>query len=194
MSLAKDALDILFNEARTYSYFQDKPVSDEVLKAAYELAKFPPTAANSSPMRILFVKSQEAKEKLKPALAPGNVEKTMLAPVTAIIAHDIEFYEQLPKLYPHADARSWYAGKPAFIEQTAFRNGTLGGAYFILAARAVGLDCGPMSGFDNAKVDEAFFAGTPWKSNFLINLGYGNAEKLHPRSPRLTFDEAARIL
>lgn len=187
-------LDQLFTEARTHSYWLDKPVADETLQAAYELAKFPPTAANTNPLRILFVKSAEAKEKLKLCLQAGNVEKTMAAPVTAIIAYDTEFYEKLPTLFPHTDARSWYLGKPAFIQETAFRNGTLGGAYFILAARAVGLDCGPMSGFSNSKVDEAFFAGTSWKSNFLVNLGYGDASKLHPRNPRLSFDEAARIL
>lgn len=194
MTISQEALDQLFNEARTHSYWLDKPVSDDTLKAAYDLAKFPPTAANTNPLRIVFVKSPEAKEKLKPALDKGNVDKTMLAPATAIIASDYEFYEQLPKLFPHADARSWYAGKEAAINETAFRNGTLGGAYFILAARAVGLDCGPMSGFNNAKVDEAFFAGTQWKSNFLINLGYGDASKLHPRNPRLTFEEACKIL
>lgn len=194
MSLPQEALDTLFYEARTHSYWLDKPVSDETLQAAYDLAKFPPTAANSSPMRIVFVKSAAAKEKLKPALSPGNAEKTMLAPATAIIAYDEAFYEYLPKLFPHTDARSWYAGKPAYIQETAFRNGTLGGAYFILAARAVGLDCGPMSGFNNAKVDEIFFHGTTWKSNFLINLGYGDASKLHPRNPRLSFDEAAKIV
>lgn len=194
MTISKDALDQLFNEAHTHNYFSDKPVADETLKAAYDLAKFPPTAANSNPLRILFVKSPEAKEKLKPTLSPGNLEKTMTAPVTAIVAYDIEFYEKLPELFPHTDARSWYAGKPAFIQETAFRNGTLGAAYFIIAARAVGLDCGPMSGFNNVKVDEAFFAGTTWKSNFLINLGYGDASKLHARNPRLEFDEAAKVI
>jgi 3-hydroxypropanoate dehydrogenase len=145
-------------------------------------------------MRIVFVKSKAAKEKLKPALAPGNVDKTMLAPVTAIIAMDIHFYEKLPKLFPHADAKAWFKDLPeSELESAALRNSSLQGAYFIIAARAFGLDCGPMSGFDNAKVDAAFFAGTTIKSNFLCNLGHGDASKLYPRSPRLTFEEACQI-
>lgn len=188
------ALDIVFREARTYSAWQDRPVSDALLAEIYDLAKMGPTSANCCPMRVVFVRSKEAKEKLRPCLDAGNVEKTMAAPVTAIIAYDMEFYEKLPKLFPHTDARSWFAGKPQKVYDTAFRNGTLQGAYFIIAARACGLDCGPMSGFDNAKLDAAFFNGTPIKSNFLCNLAYGDPSTLHPRSPRLTFDEACKIV
>jgi len=188
------ALDTLFRRARTHTVWQDKPVSDELLKQVYELAKWGPTSANCCPMRVVFVRSKEGKEKLKPFLDAGNVDKTMSAPATAIIAYDMEFYEQLPKLAPHNPAtRGWFAGKPQKIIDTAFRNGSLQGAYFMLAARAVGLDCGPMSGFSNTKLDEAFFAGTPWKSNFLCNLGYGDPAKLHPRAPRLAFDEACKL-
>jgi 3-hydroxypropanoate dehydrogenase len=188
------SLDVIFREARTYSAWLDRPVSDQLLKDAYELAKIGPTSANSSPMRIAFVRSHEAKMKLGPCLDPGNVDKTMKAPVTAIIAYDIEFYENLPRLFPHTDAKSWFMGKPRAIEGTAFRNGSLQGAYFMLAARALGLDCGPMSGFVATKVDEAFFAGTPWKTNFLCNIGYGDASKLRPREERLNFDEACKIV
>ena len=192
--LAEAALDQLFRSARTFNAFLPKPVSDEQLHALYELAKFGPTSANSSPMRVVFVKSPEAKEKLKPFLSEGNRAKTLAAPVTAIIADDHEFYEKLPKLFPHADARSWFAGNKELSERTAFRNATLQGAYVIMAARALGLDCGPMSGFDNAGVDQAFFAGTSIKSNFLINIGYGDSSRdLFPRSPRLSFDEACRV-
>ena len=192
--LAEAALDQLFRTARTYNAFLPKEVSDEQLHALYELAKFGPTSANSSPARLVFVKSAAAKERLKPFLSEGNRAKTMAAPVTVIVANDHAFYEQLPKLFPHADARSWFAGNQALIDTTAFRNATLQGAYVIMAARALGLDCGPMSGFDNAGVDQAFFAGTTVKSNFLINLGYGDSSRdLFARSPRLAFDEACRI-
>ena len=160
----------------------------------YDLMRWGPTSANSSPARIAFVKTKEAKEKLLSCLAPGNVEKTRSAPVTAIIAHDLEFYEKLPRLFPHTDARSWFVGNKPLIDSTAFRNGSLQGAYLIIAARALGLDCGPMSGFDNAKVDAAFFDGTTWKSNFLCNLGFGDPSALHPRAPRLEFNEACKIL
>lgn len=187
-------LDLLFRDARTHNEWQDKDVSDVLLQAVYDLAKMGPTSANCSPMRVLFLRSKEAREKLRPALIEGNVDKTMAAPVTAVLGHDLEFYEHLPKLFPHADARSWFVGKEALIESTAFRNGSLQGAYFILAARALGLDCGPMSGFDNAKVDAAFFAGTKVKSNFLCNLGYGDPSNLFPRSPRFAFDDVCRIL
>jgi len=187
------SLDILFREARTHSAWLEKPVPDALLEQVYDLAKFGATSANCSPMRIVFVASKEAKERLKPALAEGNIEKTMTAPVTAIIGQDMEFYEQLPKLFPHADARSWFVGNEKMIESTAFRNSSLQGAYFMLAARALGLDCGPMSGFDNAKVDALFFAGTNIRSNFICNLGYGDASKLYPRSPRLDFSAACRI-
>jgi len=188
------SLDLIFRNARSHSFWQDKPVDDALLERVYDLAKMGPTSANCSPMRLVFVKSKEAKEKLKPTLDAGNVEKSMTAPVVAIIGHDLEFYEQLPKLFPHNQtARSWFAGKPEAIQTTAFRNGTLQGAYFMLAARSLGLDCGPMSGFNNAKIDAAFFAGTQVKSNFICALGYGEASKLFPRSPRLSFAEACKI-
>jgi 3-hydroxypropanoate dehydrogenase len=187
------ALDQIFRTARTQNAWLPEDVSDEQLHQLYDLAKWGPTSANSSPARIVFVKSAEAKEKLKPALSEGNLAKTMAAPVTAIIATDYAFYEELPKLFPHADARSWFVGDQPMIDITAFRNSSLQGAYFIIAARSLGLDAGPMSGFDNAKVDEAFFAGTTIKSNFIISLGYGDPAGLFPRSPRLSFDEAARI-
>jgi 3-hydroxypropanoate dehydrogenase len=192
-ALDASALDQLFRAARTHNGWLPRPVTDDELRAIYELMKWAPTSANCSPVRIVFVRSREAKERLRPALSPGNLDKTMAAPVTAIIGHDLEFYEKLPQLFPHADARSWFAGKPAAIETTAFRNGSLQGAYFILAARALGLDCGPMSGFDNAKVDAEFFAGTAVRSNFLCNLGHGDPAKLFARSPRLAFDDACRI-
>ena len=187
------ALDQLFREARTQNTWQDRQVPDAKLEEIYDLLKWAPTSANSSPARFVFVRTAEGKAKLKQALSPGNVEKTMTAPVTVIVAHDTAFYDKLPFLFPHADARSWFAGNPAFAETSAFRNGTLQGAYLILAARAVGLDAGPMSGFDSTKLDELFFAGTSWKSNFLVNLGYGDPSGLFPRSPRLSFDEACRL-
>jgi 3-hydroxypropanoate dehydrogenase len=190
-----EELDIIFRHARTHSAWLDQAVEDALLRQVYDLAKLGPTSANMCPMRIVFVKSPQAKERLKPALDPGNVEKTMKAPVTAIIGMDVHFYEKLPKLFPHADAKSWFQDLPDnVLEYTALRNSSLQGAYFILAARALGLDCGPMSGFNNAKVDEAFFAGTTVKSNFLCNLGYGDASKLHPRSPRLSFEEACKLI
>jgi 3-hydroxypropanoate dehydrogenase len=192
--LSSEGLDLIFRKARTHNVWLDKPVDDALLKQVYDLARMGPTSANMSPMRIVFVKSREAKERLKPALDPGNVDKTMKAPVTAIIGMDIHFYEKLPKLFPHVDARSWFKDLPEnVLEYIALRNSSLQGAYFMLAARALGLDCGPMSGFKNVKVDEAFFAGTTIKSNFLCNLGYGDTSKLHPRSPRLTFEEACRL-
>ncbi len=192
-SLDAAALDQLFREARTHNAWQAKDVPDAVLHELYELTKWAPTSANSSPARFVFVKSSEAKAKLKATLAPGNVDKTMSAPVTVIVAQDMAFYDKLPQLFPHADARSWFAGNDALIQSTAFRNATLQGGYLIMAARALGLDTGAMSGFDAAKLDEAFFAGTTLKSNFLINLGYGDVAGLFPRSPRLSFDEAAKI-
>ncbi len=192
--LSDTALDQLFREARTYNAFLPKPVSDEQLRQLYALAKFGPTSANASPMRVVFVKSPEAKAKLSPFMSEGNRAKTLAAPVTAIVGHDHTFHQHLPRLFPHADAKSWFDGNQALIDITAFRNGTLQGAYLLLAARAVGLDCGPMSGFDNAGVDAAFFAGTAVKSNFLVNIGYGDASRdLFPRSPRLSFDEACTI-
>jgi nitroreductase len=189
--LPANALEQIFTEARTHGVWLPEPVSDAQLRAIHDLMKWGPTSANCCPARIVFVTSREAKEKLLPCMAEGNVEKTKAAPVTAIIAHDLEFYE---KLYPPAPARSWFAGNPPLIESTAFRNGTLQGAYFIIAARSLGFDCGPMSGFDNEKVDAAFFQGTTWKSNFLCNLGHGDAGRLHPRLPRLEFEEACRIV
>ena len=194
MILSDQALDQLFREARTHNGWQDKPVDDAVLRQLTELVLLGPTSANSSPGRFVYVKTPEGKEKLRPALSPGNLEKTMAAPVTVIVGMDMAFYEHLPKLFPHADARSWFAGNDKAIADTAFRNSTLQGGYLILAARALGLDTGAMSGFDAAKVDQAFFSGTTVKSNFLINLGYGDPSKLCPRSPRFAFDEAARIV
>src|SRR6516164_11238714 len=172
--VSNDDLDLIYRLARTHNGWRDKPVDDALLRQAYDLAKMGPTSANMCPLRIVFVKSREAKERLKPALDAGNVAKTMSAPVTAIIGMEIRFYEQLPKLFPHADAKAWFKDLPeAVLEYTALRNGSLQGAYFMLAARALGLDCGPMSGFNNAKVDAAFFAGTTVRSNFLCNLGHG---------------------
>lgn len=185
---------IIFTEARTHSAWLEKPVDDALLKQIHELCKFGPTSANCCPMRVVFVKSKEAKEKLKSCLAEGNIDKTMAAPVTAIIGMDMEFYEKLPELFPHTDARSWFVGNEKLVESTAFRNSSLQGAYFMIAARALGLDCGPMSGFDNAKIDATFFAGTKVKSNFICNLGYGDASKLYPRSPRLSFEAANQIV
>ncbi|MEO8998297.1 MAG: malonic semialdehyde reductase [Rhodanobacter sp.] len=192
--LSEASLDQLFRHARTFNAWLPKDVSDEQLHQLYELAKFGPTSANASPMRVVFVKSKEAKAKLAPFLSESNRAKTMAAPVTAIIATDHEFYEHLPKLFPHADARSWFVGNQPLIDTTAFRNATLQGAYVLMSARALGLDCGPMSGYDQAGVDAAFFAGSAIKSNFLINIGYGDAGRdLFPRSPRLAFDEACTI-
>jgi 3-hydroxypropanoate dehydrogenase len=193
--LDDEALDILFRKARTHIVWQEKPVSDDLLRQVYDLMKWGPTSANCSPARILFLRTPEAKERLRHALSPTNVDKTMQAPVTAVIAHDLKFYENLPRLFPNNPAaREWFSGNPQLAEVTAFRNGTLQGGYFILAARAFGLDCGAMSGFDNAKVDAEFFSGTSVKSNFLCNLGYGDASKLFPRNPRLDFDEACKLL
>jgi 3-hydroxypropanoate dehydrogenase len=207
--LSDEALDQLFRQARTHNAWLDRPVSDEVLRQLYDLMKWGPTSANCTPARILFLRTPEAKERLKPALLPGNVEKTMAAPVTAIIGYDELFYENLPRLYPPAPGmRDYFVNSPELAETTAFRNGSLQGGYFILAARSLGLDCGPMSGFDNAMVDELFFPVSAdeaasakevmpmgrIKSNFLCNLGYGNPTGLYPRGPRLTFEEACRLL
>src|SRR5262245_14727276 len=193
--MSNEGLDLIFRHARTHNAWLDKPVEDALLRQVYDLAKMGPTSANMSPMRIVFVKSREAKERLKPALDAGNVDKTMAAPVTAIIGMDIHFYEKLPKLFPHADAKAWFKDLPDdVLEYIALRNASLQGAYFLLAARALGLDCGPMSGFNNAKVDEAFFAGTSVKSNFLCNLGHGDAAKVYPRNPRLSFEEGCRVV
>ena len=195
MRLDEDSLGQLFLDARTYARWVDAPVDEALLRELYGLARFAPTSANSNPMRVVFVTSRDAKERLKPALAPQNVEKTMTAPVTAIIAHDLAFYDHLPALMPHVDARSWFASRPPEqIERAAFQGSSMQGAYFILAARALGLDAGPIGGFDGAKVDAAFFPDGAWRSNFLVNLGYGDREGLYSRNPRLDFDEACRIV
>jgi nitroreductase len=188
------ALDILFRNARTHNGWQDKPVTDAQLQQVYDLMKWGPTSANCSPARIVFVRSAAEKEKLLTCMAPGNVEKTKAAPVTAIIGMDFEFYEKLPQLFPHADARSWFVGNQPLIDASTFRNASLQGAYFMIAARALGLDCGPMSGFDADKMNAAFFAGTSVKANFVCNIGYGDPAKLFGRSPRLSFDEACKIV
>jgi 3-hydroxypropanoate dehydrogenase len=203
------ALDTLFREARTFTKWQPRPVTDETLRDLYELLKWAPTSANAAPARFAFLRSREAKERLRPALAPLNVEKTMTAPVTAIVAYDVKFYEQLPRLFPQNPGMAkLFSENPELTETTARRNSSLQGAYLILAARALGLDCGPMSGFDNAKVDEEFFAaGKPCfgcdqeffpeghvRTNFLCNLGYGDPSALHPRLPRLAFTEACSLL
>jgi 3-hydroxypropanoate dehydrogenase len=192
--LNQSALDTLFYSARTHNGWLDREVSNAQLELLYDLLKWAPTSANSSPARLVFVRSADAKARLLPALSAGNADKTMAAPVTVIVGMDLAFYEKLPQLSPAVDARSWFAGKDEAIRSTAFRNSSLQGAYLIMAARAIGLDCGPMSGFDNAKVDQAFFAGTPVQSNFLCNLGYGDVAKVRPRAPRLAFDEACKIV
>ncbi len=188
------ALDLLFREARTQNGWTDAPVSDAELAAALDLAKMGPTAANSQPLRLVFVRSAEAKAKLKPVLSPGNADKTMAAPVTAIVAYDPKFYDLLPKLFPHVDARAWFAGDPVGAEATARTNATLQAGYLILALRSLGLDCGPMAGFDSKAADAAFFPGGEAKSLFLINIGHGDATKLFPRSPRLDFAEMATVV
>jgi nitroreductase len=194
MQLDDKSLDLLFRNARSHNGWLDQPVSDDVLRQLYDLMKWAPTSANCSPARIVFVKSAAAKQRLLSAMIPGNEEKTRTAPVTAIIGQDMEFYEKLPTLFPHTDAKAWFAGNQALIETTAFRNSSLQGAYLLLAIRALGLDAGPMSGFDNAKVDQEFFAGTKIRTNFMINIGYGDSSKIFARSPRLPFEEAAQIL
>jgi len=208
-SLGDEVLDQLFRDARTFSDWLDKPITDDTLRELYEVMKLGPTSANGSPARFVFLRSQEAKQRLRPSLAPSNVEKTMSAPVTVIIAYDLLFYEKLPKLFPHAPGmRDYFAQNPQLIEATAIRNSSLQGAYLMLAARSLGLDCGPMSGFDNAKVDVEFFAAGKEcegceqeffpaghvRSNFLCNLGYGDRSKLYPRNPRLAFNEACSLL
>jgi len=187
------ALDVLFREARTHNGWQDKPVPESLLHELFDLAKMAPTSANCSPMRVVFVTTPAGKARLAPALAPGNLDKTMAAPVTAIIAQDTLFYEHLPTLFPHADAKSWFVGNDALIQGTMVRNATLQGAYLMLAARAVGLDCGPMSGFDPAKVNAEFFPDGRFQANFLCNLGYGDPAKLFPRSPRFAFEDVCTI-
>jgi 3-hydroxypropanoate dehydrogenase len=187
-------INLLFLEARTHSAWLDRPVDEALLRRLYDTARMPPTSANSNPGRIVFVKSAAAKERLKPSLSPGNVDKTMAAPVTAIVAYDVEFYEKMPQLFPGRDTKSAFAGMPAEKrDRFGLQNSSLQGAYIILAARALGLDCGPMGGFDAAKVDAEFFPDGKWKSNFLLNLGYGDPTKVFPRNPRLSFDEACRV-
>lgn len=183
----------LFTDARSHNGYFDDPVSDAQLHALYELLKWGPTSANSSPARFVFVRGAAAKARLVECMNPGNRAKVQEAPVTAIVGMDLAFHERLPQLFPHADARSWFAGNPALIESTAFRNSSLQGAYLIVAARALGLDCGPMSGFDAARLDAEFFAGTLVKSNFVCTLGRGNPARLFARSPRLAFEDACRI-
>jgi 3-hydroxypropanoate dehydrogenase len=195
MAIDDAGLDLLFREARTHNKFADEPVTDETLHALYEILKFGPTSANSSPARFLFLRTKEAKERLAPALSSGNLAKTMAAPVTVIVAYDPKFHEKLPKLFPHnPDAQSWFTSNDALAATTAFRNGTLQGAWLIMAARALGLDTGAMSGFDNDKVDKEFLADRGWRSNFLVNLGRGDWEGVFARSPRLDFDEACVML
>ena len=207
-TIGDEALNVLFREARSYSAWLDTPVAEDTIRHVYDVLKWGPTSANSSPTRFIFLRSTKAKERLRPALSPGNVAKTLTAPVTVIIAYDLKFYEKLPRLFPHNPAmREVFAKNPQLIETTARRNSSLQGAYMMLAARALGLDCGPMSGFDNAKVDEAFFSAGKCedceqeffpeghvKSNFLCNLGYGDRSTLYPRSPRLEFSEACSLL
>ena len=192
MTFDVEAQSLLFREARTHNQWQDKPVTDEQIHELYDLLKFGPTSANSSPARFVFIRTPEGKEKLRPALSSGNTDKTMSAPVTAIVAYDPKFFEKLPKLFPHnPDAASWFTSNDSLAATTAFRNGTLQGGYLMIAARMLGLDTGAMSGFDNDAVDKAFFADNGWRSNFLCNIGYGDWAGVFNRSPRLDFDEAA---
>jgi 3-hydroxypropanoate dehydrogenase len=188
------SLDLLFRDARTHNGWSTKPVSERTLYELMDLVKMGPTSVNCSPARFVFITTASGKERLKPHLSPANLAKTLSAPVTIIIGTDMKFYERLPQLFPHADVRSWFTGSQAFSDETAIRNGTLQGGYLIMAARALGLDCGPMSGFDQAGVDTEFFSNTTIKSNFLLNIGYGTTENLHPRSPRLSFDAFCQIV
>ena len=193
-AIDQPALGTLFVEARTHNSWTAEPVTDETIRQLYELLKHAPTSANASPGRFVFLRTPEAKERLRPAWSWGNTEKTMSAPVTVIVAYDPKFYDHLPRLFPHTDARSWYAQNEELAEATAFRNGTLQGAYLILAARALGLDVGAMSGFDNAKVDAAFLTDRGWKSNFLVNLGHGEPAGVRPKGPRFAFEEVCILL
>jgi 3-hydroxypropanoate dehydrogenase len=192
-ALESNALDTLFTTARSHNGWTDEPVSDATLRQLYDLVKMGPTSANCSPARFVFVRTPEGRQTLAPALSKGNLEKTMSAPVTVIVAWDTAFYDQLPRLFPHGDARSWFTGSPAVAHETAFRNGSLQAGYLILAARALGLDAGPLSGFDKDKVDTAFFAGTTWSTNLLVNLGHGEPSKVFGRLPRLAFEEACQL-
>lgn len=192
--LTDQAFDAIFRGARTANGWLDRPVDDDLLREIYEDLKWGPTSANSCPLRIVFLKSQAAKERLKPSLSPGNVQKVMTSPVTAILAYDTRFHEHLPFLFPHTDAKSWFEGNEKHIEETAFRNSSLQGAYFIISARAHGLDCGPMSGFDRAKTDAEFFPDGRFKSNFICAIGYGDPQKLFNRSPRFRFEDVCTVL
>ncbi|MHA3082969.1 malonic semialdehyde reductase [Acinetobacter sp. ANC 5383] len=194
LKLEHGALEKLFSEARTHNAWRDKTIAPELLQELYDLLKMAPTSANCSPARFVFIQSAEAKAKLKPALSSGNVEKTMTAPVTVLVAYDSEFYEKLPELFPHGNAKSWFTSSPELAHETAFRNSSMQAAYLILACRSLGLDAGPMSGFNPTLVDESFLSGTTWKSNLLINIGYGNPEKLYGRLPRLSFEDACQIV
>lgn len=193
-AVSMSALNTLFTQARTHNAWLERRVSDEQLQEIYALARMAPTSANCSPGRFLFIRTPEGKARLKPALSSGNLEKTLSAPVTVVVAWDAQFYDKLPELFPHGDARSWFTSSTALAEETAFRNSSLQAAYLIMACRALGLDCGPMSGFDRDKVDAEFFAGTTWKSNLLINIGYGDASRVYPRLPRLAFNDACALL
>jgi 3-hydroxypropanoate dehydrogenase len=193
-SVSAEALNQIFRDARTYRAWRPEPVPEQLLRELYDLVKLGPTSANCSPARLVFVTSEQAKQRLLPTLDPGNVEKTRTAPATVIVAHDTEFYELFPRLMPGIDFRSRFLGKPDLIEETAFRNGTLQGGYMILAARALGLDCGPMSGFNKEKLNQEFFPDGKWKVNFLCNIGYGDGSKMPPRAPRLSFEEACLVL
>ena len=194
MTIDASGLDLLFREARSHNAWTDEPVTDETVKELYDILKFGPTSANSSPARFVFVRTKEGKERLAPALSSGNMAKTMAAPLTAIVAYDPKFFEKLPKLFPHnSDAMNWFTSNDSLAATTAFRNGTLQGAYLMIAARSLGLDVGGMSGFDNAKVDAEFFAYSGWRSNFLVNIGHGDPEGVFARSPRLDFDEACLL-
>jgi 3-hydroxypropanoate dehydrogenase len=187
-------LDLLLREARTHSEFIDQPVGEELLRAAHDLMKWGPTSANSQPARFLYLRSRDSREKLRSALSATNLEKTLKAPLVCIVAYDMRFWEHLPRMFHNPQAINWFKDKGAHTEATAFRNGTLQGAYYLLALRAVGLDCGAMSGFDNAKVDAAYFADGRLKSNFLVNIGYGSGKGIAPRNPRLSFEESCRVL
>jgi 3-hydroxypropanoate dehydrogenase len=193
-ALDDHALDVIFRDARSQNGFLPDPVSDELIQRVWDLARLGPTGGNTCPLRVVFIRSPEGKERLRPTLAAGNVDKTMSAPVTALFAYDLEFYEKMPQLFPARDMRSGFVGNPARIEYAAKLNSTLQAAYFIVAARALGLDCGPMGGFDAAKADAEFLAGTPWRSLFLCNLGHGDPSKLFPRNPRLAFEEACKLV
>lgn len=193
MTLAEGgSLAAMFREGRTFTHWQQRPVSEAIVEAAFELACLGPTSANCQPLRLVLVRSPGAKQRLLPCVSSGNYEKVRTAAITAIVAYDREFFELLPRLYPHTDARGWFTTDSALAEETGFRNSALQGAYFILALRAMGLDCGPMSGFDGAKVDAAFFPDGRYRTNFLLNIGYGDRDTLRPRLPRLRFDEVAR--